>query len=915
MDVAKLGLQVDSTQVKRASDDLDRFGREGVQAERAAGRVERSSKRMGTAARSAAVGIGRMVGVLGGMISVGAVMRQADAYVSLQNSIQAMGKTSAEAAVAMDEIFRVSQATRAPMEATAKLYTRLSMAAGELGASEREVLTFTETVGKALAASGTSANEASGALLQLSQAMAGGVVRAEEFNSILEGAFPIAQAAADGIEEAAGSVGKLRQLVIEGKISSEEFFAAILDQAPEITRAFDETSVTVSQATTMLGNSFTNLVGKINGETGMTGALAGVVMKLSDFVDSIAEIGNLQNLALGVGAVAAAFAAMVFPVAAAVAALTVGALYIGTHWDDLNRRFPELMSGITSSLGWAADYVQNDWAPRMQEAGTGGLSGIEASIGAIKAALSGDWATAWENAKVAFQGFATFVDNVNPINRLADAFRAGAANVGAAISDLWSGTIQPAINGWAERMVAKGRDLVDGINRGVSAASASVTAAFQSILSTIQSTVASWSGSLVQAGRDLIDGFTRGIREKLSSVGEAVSGAAASAVNTVKSLLKIQSPSRVMHELGAYTMEGYADGVTSMTRDVVGSVTGVMGDTINAADKLASTLSGSLTSAIDGVADAFWKFLESGFTDFKSFATGVLKTFWDMLKQMITAAWKNRIVFNLGIGGTAGASAGASPLNAVGSLASGATGGSKGFLGGLLGSFGSATTAGSGILGGLGSTISAIGTNGLGALFTPAANVAAAGIIGIGATLGAALPIIGAVGAALFGLFKWIGQMRKTFKEVSEAVKLTGHNLDEVAGLGWGAASSLKKLAGGIDELNSLTQSFFDGFYSESEKVAYRQGEVRDVFRDLDRAVPASTEAFKELVEAQDLGTKSGREAYIQLLEVADAFKQVQDAADQLAANVRTIVDAVEMLRPIGGNQRLLENFTEIAAD
>ncbi|MAM60868.1 tape measure protein [Maritimibacter sp. UBA3975] len=601
MDMAVLGLSVDSSGVRRATTDLDRFGREGLDAERAANRVERSSTRMGAASRTAAVGIGRMVGMLGSLVSIGAVVRQADIYTGLQNSIQAMGKSTTEAAAAMDEIFRVSQATRAPMQATAKLYTRLSMAAGELGASEREVLTFTETVGKALAASGTSASEASGALLQLSQAMAGGVVRAEEFNSILEGAFPIAQAAADGIEAAAGSVGKLRQLVVEGKISSEEFFAAILSQAPQITKAFDETSVTVGQATTMLGNSFTNLIGKMNGETGMTGALAGVVMKLSSFVDTLAEMDNLQNIALGVGAVAAAFAAMVFPVAAAAAALTVGAIYIATHWQDLEARFPGIMGGITAAMDGAKTYISETWAPAMEEAVNGGLSGIEASIQAVKLALAGDWAAAWESAKAAFQGFVAFVQNINPMNRMADGIRAAAANVGASISSVWTGTIIPAVEGWAERMVAKGRDLVDGINEGVSAAAASVTEAFNSILATIQSTVAGWSGALVQAGRDLIDGFTRGIREKLGSVGEAVSGAAASAVNTVKSLLKIQSPSRVFQQLGEDTMEGYGIGIEAMADNVANEVAEAMEKAIAEAENAERELKARADRIIDSI--------------------------------------------------------------------------------------------------------------------------------------------------------------------------------------------------------------------------------------------------------------------------------------------------------------------------
>src|SRR5690606_18702903 len=96
----------------------------------------------------------------------------------------------------------------------------------ELGISGEELLGFTDKIAVALRVSGKSAAESSGALLQLSQALGSGVVRAEEFNSILEGAQPIAQAAAAGLKEAGGSVAKLRQLVVDGKVSSEAFFRA-----------------------------------------------------------------------------------------------------------------------------------------------------------------------------------------------------------------------------------------------------------------------------------------------------------------------------------------------------------------------------------------------------------------------------------------------------------------------------------------------------------------------------------------------------------------------------------------------------------------------------------------------------------------------------------------------------------------
>src|SRR5690606_7649863 len=114
----------------------------------------------------------------------------------------------------------------APLETLVTLYGRVALVQRELGVTQAEMLNFTDKIALSLRVAGTDAQSASGALLQLSQALGSGVVRAEEFNSILEGALPIAQAAAAGLKEAGGSVAKLRQLVVDGKVSSEAFFRA-----------------------------------------------------------------------------------------------------------------------------------------------------------------------------------------------------------------------------------------------------------------------------------------------------------------------------------------------------------------------------------------------------------------------------------------------------------------------------------------------------------------------------------------------------------------------------------------------------------------------------------------------------------------------------------------------------------------
>src|SRR5690606_30692047 len=141
-----------------------------------------------------------------------------------ENSLKVAGLSGQELTRVYDRLFASAQRNAAPVESLVELYSRASLVQKELGVSTEELIDFTDRVALALRVSGKSAQESSGALLQLSQALGSGIVRAEEFNSLLEGALPIAQAAAAGLSEAGGSVAMLRQLGLAGGPSSEAVF-------------------------------------------------------------------------------------------------------------------------------------------------------------------------------------------------------------------------------------------------------------------------------------------------------------------------------------------------------------------------------------------------------------------------------------------------------------------------------------------------------------------------------------------------------------------------------------------------------------------------------------------------------------------------------------------------------------------
>lgn len=92
----------------------------------------------------------------------------------------------------------------------------------------------------------------------------------------------------------------------------------------------------------------------------------------------------------------------------------------------------------------------------------------------------------------------------------------------------------------------------------------------------------------------------------------------------------------------------------------------------------------------------------------------------------------------------------------------------------------------------------------------------------------------------------------------------------------------LADMAGGFDNLQSIQSSYYDNFFSDAEKVANLQNQLTEEFERLGLTLPSSIQGYRDLVDAQDLTTEEGKELYIRLLEISDAFFQVEKAAEAL---------------------------------
>ncbi|MCV2423409.1 phage tail length tape measure family protein, partial [Paucibacter sp. DJ4R-1] len=122
----------------------------------------------------------------------------------------------------------------------------------------------------------------------------------------------------------------------------------------------------------------------------------------------------------------------------------------------------------------------------------------------------------------------------------------------------------------------------------------------------------------------------------------------------------------------------------------------------------------------------------------------------------------------------------------------------------------------------------------------------------------------------------------QTLARLSVGLQGVNYVLDELGqstlsvSLSGGAmADQLAGLFGGLDSFVQTASSYYQAYYSEAERAAKTTEQVTKGLAQYGLAMPASREAYRSLVEAQDLSTESGRKAYAELLKLAPAFAQV----------------------------------------
>lgn len=281
----------------------------------------RTHRQIGAGVESISTQLGRMrnevLGLAGLGISASAirsVVNAADAYTNLTSKIRLVAESDRQALAIRSEVLAIANDTRQAFEATGELYTRMARSTEALNLTQSQTARITETINKAFVISGATAQESAAAIIQLSQGLAAGALRGEEFNSVAEQA-PILM---DMLATSLGVTrGELRAMAQDGKLTAEIVTTALLQGSADIDQQFAGMALTISGAWQQLQNEALQFVGSASEATAASTALANGISLLANAFAPLATGVTAVSIVVGTNYVAALVAGVLAKRAAA----------------------------------------------------------------------------------------------------------------------------------------------------------------------------------------------------------------------------------------------------------------------------------------------------------------------------------------------------------------------------------------------------------------------------------------------------------------------------------------------------------------------------------------------------------------------------------------------------------------------
>ncbi|WP_180086720.1 tape measure protein [Acinetobacter sp. YH12226] len=269
--------------------------------------------------------LGKLAATAGAAFSINQVKNYADSYTGIVNQLKLVTSGQAELNTAMNDTYKIAQATASSWDAVNSVYSKYMSNAKTLNLTQAETARLTEVTSKAVAVSGSTTEAAAGALFQFGQALDGNILRAEEYNSLVDGAGGLLNAMAKGLGV---TRGELRQMMLDGKLSGQVITEALLKAGDSVDELYSKTDTTMTASFNLITTEVTKMVGEFDSATGASKTFVQGITLLSQNMDALVDV-----------------------------AMVAGAYWAGTY-------IPVLIKGTQATIADTAGKVSNALATR-----------------------------------------------------------------------------------------------------------------------------------------------------------------------------------------------------------------------------------------------------------------------------------------------------------------------------------------------------------------------------------------------------------------------------------------------------------------------------------------------------------------------------------------------------------------------
>lgn len=294
-DLVNLGFKADTGGLTRAQMELDKTTVAG-------GRLDKQNS---ITTRSLGL-VGAAITAVGVTASAQQIIKYTDSWSNLNTQLRQVTSSEEQLLVVREQLLQVSRDTRIDLDATVGLYAEMTRGTSNLGLSSDKLVEITKTLNNLFLAGGKPLSEMTGAIRQLNQGFASGVLRGDEFNSVAEGAPRIM----DALSASLGKTrGELREFAATGGITSQVMVKALESYSGNAQRLADTVKLTFEQTMGLVKTNVTQFVGESELIGGAVDNLGGSLLSLSQNIEataySLGAAGAVVATAYGVKTTAA----------------------------------------------------------------------------------------------------------------------------------------------------------------------------------------------------------------------------------------------------------------------------------------------------------------------------------------------------------------------------------------------------------------------------------------------------------------------------------------------------------------------------------------------------------------------------------------------------------------------------------